>query len=89
MNVTDWRKRIAHRSDIGMGLVHLTKGNENLSAFRVLMKILKEQEILASGNQVVNGNQRGFICGNQPVVCFQDVPLHSLSENRTGDGSLS
>lgn len=81
MNVTDWGKRIAHRSDIGMGLVHLTKANEKLSAFEVLMKILKDQKLMASGNHIVKGQQRGFICGNQPVVCFQDVPLHSLSEN--------
>lgn len=24
---------------------------------------------------------RGFVCGDKPVVCFQDVPLFSLSEN--------
>ena len=81
MNASDWRKRISHRSDISIGLVHLTKGNEELNAFGVLMKILKEQKLVASGNQIVNGKQRGFICGNQPVVCFQDVPLFSLSEN--------
>lgn len=81
MNAADWGKRIARRSDISMGLVHLTKGNGNLSALKVLMKILREQKLVGSLNQVVNGTQRGFICGTQPVVCFQDVPLHSLSEN--------
>lgn len=81
MNTKDWAKRISHRSDISMGLVHLTKGNEELSAFKVLMKILKEQKLVGSKNQIVNGSQRGFICGSSPVVCFQDVPLFSLSEN--------
>ena len=64
-----------------MGLVHLTKGNEDLNSFQVLMKILKEQKLIGSTNQIVNGVPRGFICGNDPVVCFQDVPLFSLSEN--------
>lgn len=81
MIANDWGKRIARRSDISMGLVHLTKGNEELCAFEVLMKILKEQRIIGSINQIVDGQQRGFICGSSPVVCFQDVPLHSLSEN--------
>lgn len=81
MNITDWRKRISRRSDISAGLVHLTKENEQLKAFGVLMKILKEQKIVGSTNQVVNGHSRGFICGNASVVCFQDVPLFSLSEN--------
>lgn len=81
MNIKDWGKRISRRSDISMGLVHLTKGNEQLNAFQVLMKILKEQKIVGSTNQIVNGHPRGFICGNDAVVCFQDVPLFSLSEN--------
>ena len=81
MNVKDWGKRISRRSDISMGLVHLTKGNEKLNSFQVLMKILKEQKLIGSTNQTINGVLRGFICGNEPVVCFQDVPLFSLSEN--------
>lgn len=81
MNVKDWGKRISRRSDISMGLVHLTKGNDKLNSFQVLMKILKEQKLIGSTNQTINGVPRGFICGNEPVVCFQDVPLFSLSEN--------
>lgn len=81
MNVKDWGKRISRRSDISMGLVHLTKGNDKLNSFQVLMKILKEQKLIGSTNQTINGVPRGFICGNDPVVCFQDVPLFSLSEN--------
>lgn len=81
MKAKEWANRISHRSDISMGLVHLTKGNEELSALKVLLKILKEQKLQGSGNTIVNGEQRGFICGDIPVVCFQDVPLFSLSEN--------
>lgn len=81
MNVKDWGKRISRRSDISMGLVHLTKGNDKLNSFQILMKILKEQKLIGSTNQTINGVSRGFICGNDPVVCFQDVPLFSLSEN--------
>lgn len=81
MNVKDWGQRISHRTDISMGLVHLTKGDGELSSLAVLMKILEEQTIVGSTNKTVNGHPRGFICGNDPVVCFQDVPLFSLSEN--------
>ena len=81
MNVKDWGQRISHRTDISMGLVHLTKGNKELNSLAILMKILEEKTILGSTNKIVDGHQRGFICGNDPVVCFQDVPLQSLSEN--------
>lgn len=88
MKTKEWANRVSHRSDISLGLVHLTKGNEELSALKVLMKILKEQKLCGSGNSIVNGEQRGFICGNIPVVCFQDVPLFSLSENILHEQSL-
>lgn len=83
MDARSWRSRISHRADISSRVVHLTKPNqdENLTALEVLMKILTEQTIQGSGNKLVSGVQRGFICGNAPVVCFQDVPLFSLSEN--------
>ena len=45
------------------------------------MKILKEKKIKGSVNTIVNGRPRGYICGDDSVVCFQDVPLFSLSEN--------
>ena len=81
MNNIEWGKRIAHRTDISMGLVHLTKGDGNLSHLAVLIKILQEKTIVGSTNKIVDGHPRGFICGSDPVVCFQDVPLYSLSEN--------
>lgn len=37
------------------------------------MKILEEKILL--------GSNKGFICGFDNVVCFQDVPLQSISEN--------
>lgn len=81
MNDKEWGKRISHRTDISMGLVHLTKGDGELSPLAVLMKILEEKTIVGSTNKMVDGHPRGFICGSDPVVCFQDVPLYSLSEN--------
>lgn len=72
MNSDKWGQRISRRSDFSCGLVHLTKGNKDLSAIQVLIKILKEKKL--------NGGT-GYIHGKIPVVCFQDVPLQSLSEN--------
>lgn len=46
MNVKDWGQRISHRTDISMGLVHLTKGNGKLSSLAILMKILEEKNII-------------------------------------------
>ena len=71
----EWRERISRRSDFTCGLVHLTKPNEDLgmNGFEVLMKILEEKTL--------RGSNKGFICGSDNVVCFQDVPLQSISEN--------
>lgn len=73
MNRKEWTNRITRRSDFTCGIVHLTKPTENNSGFEILMKILREKVIISS--------TRGYICGTDPVVCFQDVPLQSLSEN--------
>ena len=81
MNIEDWRRRISRRSDMSEGLVHLTKNDEKHSSLAVLVKILEEKTIVGSTNKIVNGHTRGFICGNDSVVCFQDVPLYSLAEN--------
>ena len=81
MNNKEWGERISHRTDISVGVVHLTKEAGELNALEVLMKIIEEQTIVGSTNKTVDGHPRGFICGNDPVVCFQDVPLYSLSEN--------
>ena len=72
MNSKKWEQRITHRSDMTLGLVHLTKRTEKDSAIDVLVKILKEKKLKGG---------KGFVCGNSPVVCFQDTPIHSISEN--------
>lgn len=73
MNKTEWINRITRRSDFTCGVVHLTKKTNDMSGFDILMKILKERVLIASNV--------GFICGSDSVVCFQDVPLQSLSDN--------
>lgn len=75
MNSKEWNKRIARRSDFTGKLVHLTKSNESVNGFENLFKILTEKNILGSTTE------SGFICGNIPAVCFQDMPLHSIAEN--------
>lgn len=72
MNNKQRQERITRRSDFTCGLVHLTKANGKRSAIETLIKILQEKKL--------NGG-KGYVCGNDPVVCLQDVPLHSLSEN--------
>ncbi len=75
MNSKEWNKRIARRSDFSSKLVHLTKNHDATSGFGNLFKILTEKKILGSTTE------SGFICGNIPAVCFQDMPLHSIAEN--------
>lgn len=73
MDKTKWIKRISHRTDFTCGLVHLTKPKNKSDSLDILINILKERTLRASSE--------GYICGKDPVVCFQDVPLQSLSEN--------
>lgn len=74
-----WNKRIAGRSDLSSQLVHLTRGSEldgkKVGPVDVLVRILKERRI--SGSTTDNG----FVCGDIPATCFQDVPIYSLSQN--------
>lgn len=72
MNYNEWQQRITRRSDMTLGLVHLTKRTITSSTLDVLIKILKDKKLKGG---------RGFVCGKEPVVCFQDTPLHSISEN--------
>lgn len=72
MNYKEWQQRITRRSDMTTGLVHLTKRTETSSALDVLVKILKDKKLQGGS---------GYVCGNNKVVCFQDAPLHSISEN--------
>lgn len=74
-----WEKRIAARSDLSTGLVHLTKNNiidgEEYNGIEILIKILREKTLIGSHPS------SGFICGDQSAVCFQESPLYSLSQN--------
>ena len=77
----DWIARIAQRSDITSGLVHLTRdqektsGQEKMSGLDVLLKILTERKLLASDTST------GFIVGKQRAVCLQEAPIYSLAQN--------
>lgn len=72
MNVKEWRNRIVRRTDFSCDLTHLTKSNGNNNSLDVLIKILKDKKLVGGS---------GYVCGDTPVVCFQDIPLNSLSEN--------
>lgn len=75
-NKDKWKARIAERSDMSTGLVHLTREkNSDVDVFDVLYQILKSKKIKGSTTS------SGFICGNNPAACFQDVPLSSICQN--------
>ena len=80
------RDRISKRTDITGMLVHLTKPNEsyfnsideekiNLRAVDILISILEDSIIEGSTTE------SGFIVGENPAVCFQGVPLSSITQN--------
>jgi len=73
-SLKDWRRRIAERSDLSTGLVHLTRENDSKSVFDVLYNILASKKLIGSTNT-------GFIIGNNSAVCFQDTPLGSICQN--------
>ncbi|RNF38779.1 DUF2971 domain-containing protein [Planococcus salinus] len=68
-----WMETYRNRTDLTNLLSHLTKAEGNLSATDVLIKILNEKEL--------TGSSKGYIMGNHKVVCFQNIPLHSVAEN--------
>ncbi|ODA42711.1 DUF2971 domain-containing protein [Desulfosporosinus sp. BG] len=81
-----WKDRIANRTDITGMVTHLTKPKDitlttkdeneiNFRAVDSLINILKERKIYGSTTQ------SGFIIGNTPAVCFQDVPFYGLIQN--------
>ncbi|MDB2151181.1 DUF2971 domain-containing protein [Clostridium butyricum] len=79
MDKKEWKKKIAERSDMTINLIHLTKpaivDGGKLKVFDVLVKILKEKKLEGSTTE------SGFIVGDRKAVCFQDVPVYSLSQN--------
>jgi hypothetical protein len=73
-NINQWRERIRNRSDLSSYVFHMTKPSGELSSIDVLLKILKERNLIGS-------NSNGFIGGRNKAVCFQDVPAYGLSQN--------
>lgn len=87
-NFKKWQERIANRTDMTGMVTHLTKPTEedlkkidvltesevNLKAVDNLIKILIDKKINGS-------TSKGFINGDTPAVCFQEVPMYSLVQN--------
>jgi hypothetical protein len=73
-DIEKWEKRMYNRSDLSIYLTHLTKPTSNLNSVDVLLKIINEKCIKGSTDS-------GFIMGDDPAVCFQDVPLYGVSQN--------
>jgi len=71
----NWKKRLAERSDLSTSIVHLTRGTSSRKSIEQLLKILEEKTINGSTTD------SGFIVGDTPAVCFQDAPLHSITQN--------
>jgi hypothetical protein len=74
-SVENWRKRLAERSDLSASIVHLTRKSSEKSVIDQLLKILDEKKLIGSTTD------SGFIVGSTPAVCFQDAPLHSITQN--------
>lgn len=74
MEEKQWIERISYRSDFTSRVTHLTRGKDSKSAFEILCEILDKKTLKASGKE-------GCIRHNNKAVCFQDIPLYSLSEN--------
>ena len=72
MEFSGWRERITHRNDITSRITHLTNGQTADEAFENLLSMLT--------NKKINGGH-GFINGDDAVVCLQEAPLNSISEN--------
>lgn len=70
-----WHARYAERTDLSTHLVHLTKPTEKKKAIEVLFSILESGQLKGSTTN------SGFIVGDIPAVCFQDAPLHGVSQN--------
>lgn len=70
-----WRHRYSERTDLATGLVHLTKPSSKAKLIEVMYKILDECTLLGSITE------KGFIVGKDRAVCFQDAPVHSVSQN--------
>lgn len=74
-----WRERAESRTDMTIGLIHLTKADTDEDAFDILWKILVEKRIIGG---------HGFVAGDDVVCCFQEVPPISIAENLKYEGKI-
>lgn len=58
------------RPDISHHLIHFTRGVTDASAFKRLLKIIKDKKLIGSNNKIK---------GKYRCVCFSEAPLKSLS----------
>ncbi|MDT3498298.1 DUF2971 domain-containing protein [Bacillus toyonensis] len=72
---TTWKQTYKERTDLTGFLTHLTRPQpeNNLEATDVLIKILREGTL--------QGSTKGYIVGNEKVICFQEAPIYSIAEN--------
>ena len=71
----EYFKRAVNRNDIVTRLTHLTRATEKMDALQVLLKILDDKKLIGSTTKT------GYIVGETPAVCLQDVPLNALAEH--------
>lgn len=81
----DWLARIISRSDITSVVSHLTKptcDTKGLTEDKI-NELATENLIKILQDGVIHGStaEKGFIVGQIPAVCFQDVPIYSLIQN--------
>lgn len=70
-----WRRRYSERSDLSTSLVHLTRAPSSSKLVEVMFKILDERTLRGSTTE------KGFVVGKERAVCFQDAPVHAVSQN--------
>jgi hypothetical protein len=74
-DIKTWDERYIERSDLTTWLVHLTRGTGNKNRMVILFEILDSCTLKGSTTS------SGFIIGETPAVCFQDAPLHAVTQN--------
>lgn len=74
MKQETWNEHISYRSDFTCRVTHLTRRTDDKTTFDVLCDILDSKTILGS-------DYNGYVRHGNIAVCFQDIPLHSLTEN--------
>ncbi len=76
-----WMKRIALRTDLTSGLIHLTRATDDDDVITVLLNILTSKILIGSTTNT------GFIVGVNPAVCFQEAPIYSVLQNIYSEAS--